>query len=91
MAIRGKSKLPPAGSLVKLKSFSSKLSHVKIESIHPQGPEEAEVLTVDAGAIGLVIGSFRNDNTNTLVPVILVGDFTGWVYNDEWEYFKAGT
>lgn len=88
MARRGRPKLPPIGSLVKLKSFSEKVHSVKVERVDAEKWADLGVSTFEVGTIGIVVGSVLNPHHEEAVPVILVRDFTGWVYNDEWEYAR---
>lgn len=77
--------LPEVGSLVKL--FVSKKLHKKgvknIQIADPNG--ELEVYALE-GTIALVVGEHtRGWLPLEKVPLVMINNFVGWIFNDEWE------
>lgn len=77
--------LPEVGSLVKL--FVSKNLHKKgvknIQIADPNG--ELEVYALE-GTIALVVGEHtRGWLPLEKVPLVMINNFVGWIFNDEWE------
>ena len=77
--------LPEVGSLVKL--FVSKNLHKKgvknIQIVDPNG--ELEVYALE-GTIALVVGEHtRGWLPLEKVPLVMINNFVGWIFNDEWE------
>jgi hypothetical protein len=86
MAKSRKSKVPPLGTLVRLKSHTDVIRSVKVEMTDiPDGGDDDCTATFDTGTLALVVGSIMNPLHEEPVPIILVNNFMGWVYNDEWE------
>ena len=77
--------LPEVGSLVKL--FVSKNLHKKgvknIQIADPNG--ELEVYALE-GTIARVVGEHtRGWLPLEKVPLVMINNFVGWIFNDEWE------
>ena len=77
--------LPEVGSLVKL--FVSKNLHKKgvknIQIVDLNG--ELEVYALE-GTITLVVGEHtRRWRPLEKVPLVMINNFVGWIFNDEWE------
>ena len=77
--------LPKTGSLVKL--FVSKNLHKKgvknIQIVDLNG--ELEVYALE-GTITLVVGEHtRRWRPLEKVPLVMINNFVGWIFNDEWE------
>ena len=77
--------LPEVGSLVKL--FVSKNLHKKgvknIQIADPNGELEVYALEV---TIALVVGEHtRGWLPLEKVPLVMINNFVGWIFNDEWE------
>ena len=81
-----KRKLPAVGSLVKLKTFSEKVDHIKVEAVDSDDmPMESAVRNFEPGTLAVVTGHTMNFTNGERVPVILVDNFHGWIFPDEWE------
>ena len=77
--------LPQIGSLVTLRPYSDTMNYVKVESL----ADEEHVRDFPVGTLALVVGHREHPDDksgDTMVPVVLVEDFQGWVFNDEWKY-----
>lgn len=77
--------LPKTGSLVKL--FISESLHKKgvknVQIADPNG--ELEVYALE-GTIALVVGEhIREWRPLEKVPLVMINNFIGWIFNDEWE------
>ena len=77
--------LPQIGSLVTLRPYSLTMSYVKVESV----ADGDQVRDFPVGTLALVVGHREHPDDksgDTMVPVVLVEGFQGWVFNDEWKY-----
>ena len=86
-------KLPKIGSLVKLKSWSPSMGWVKVESLFQSGQED-EVVCRDfpVGTIALVVDHKSHPDGKEgeiMVPIVLVDNFQGWIFADEWTRLTA--
>ena len=77
--------LPRIGSLVTLRPYSGMLDFVKVESL----VNEDDVRDFPVGTLALVIDHREHPDDksgDTVVPVVLVEGFQGWIFGDEWKY-----
>jgi len=76
--------LPKIGSLVKLRPYVKGMDFVKVESI-----KDESVRDFPPGTIAMVVEHAAHpDDKGRTVPILLVEDFTGWVFDDEWTYLR---
>ncbi len=79
------SNLPRIGSLVTLRPYSPTLDFVKVESL----ANEDDVRDFPIGTLALVVDHREHPDDksgDTMVPVVLVEGFQGWIFSDEWKY-----
>jgi hypothetical protein len=75
-------RLPKIGRLIRLKHYTLTTGVVIIGSC-----DNLREIEVPTSTIALVIGHMnRGDPTNkNFVPVVMVNEFKGWIFDDEWE------
>ena len=87
-------KLPSIGSLVKLKPYHENMSYIKVECLQDKSPPLdvlPETRDFPAGTLAMVVGhvDHPDDKSGEIkVPIILVEDFQGWIFNDEWRRIR---
>ena len=75
-------RLPKIGSLIRLRHYTLMTGVVIIGSC-----DHSREIEVPTSTIALVIGRMnRGDPTDkNFVPVVMVNEFKGWIFDDEWE------
>jgi hypothetical protein len=74
---------PAIGTLVRLKSWN-KEAYIKVASHTPDSEDTYSL--VPSGATVMVVGYHtRAWDRADIVPVVTVGNVTGWIFMDEWE------
>lgn len=77
----------PVGKLVRIKSYG-KAHDVLIGQIDPKDPESDVICAAVPGKIGMIIGTYRREDGNNM-PVILIDNVKGWIFQDEYEVIDA--
>ena len=84
-------KLPSVGALVKLKPYNESMSFIKVESFSTDDGD-GDTRDFPVGTLAMVVGhaDHPDDTSGEIkVPVIVVENFQGWIFNDEWH--RIGT
>ena len=79
-------RLPKVGQLIRINHYSPTRNSLFVSSC--DGKSEIEV---DNGTIALVVGHMvrGEKNHNSLVTVIIVKEFVGWIFDDEWKVIES--
>jgi hypothetical protein len=85
--------LPEVGDLVRLNPWSSTVKYVRVESLDEARDDESLFRDFDDGTLAVVVGYRGDDNTpsGTATPVVMVDDWVGWIFNDEWSLVSRAT
>jgi len=75
-------RLPKIGSLIRLTHYTHTTGNVIISSC-----DNRREIEVPTSTIALVIGRMNRGNATDkkFVPVVMVNEFKGWIFDDEWE------
>ena len=75
-------RLPKIGSLIRLTHYTFTTGSVMIGSC-----DNLREIEVPTSTIALVIGRMNRGNATdkNFVPVIMVNEFKGWIFDDEWK------
>jgi hypothetical protein len=71
--------VPPLGTLVVITSYD-RSGYVKVAAI---GGDDGYACIPD-GSCALVVGAYTRQSSTQNVPIVSVGDATGWIFHDEW-------
>ena len=78
--------LPKIGQLVKLKNFKSGIKGMAIRLGDITDGTGSEPVYSE-GTLALVVSMHQSSSRGT-VPVVMVENHVGWIFNDEWERFE---
>jgi hypothetical protein len=86
-------KLPPVGSLVTLHPYAQSMDFVKVEALVSDETSAEECITRNfpIGTVAMVVEHIGHPDEpgGMQVPVVLVENFKGWIFNDEWKRMPA--
>lgn len=74
----------PVGHLVRIKTYGQS-HHVTVGQINPEDPNTDVVRLLLPGKIGLIVGTYTRPDDGYKMPIIMIDDVTGWIFQDEYE------
>jgi len=78
----------PVGQLVRIKSYGQ-AHHVTIGQLDPDDPSTDVVRLLPPGKIGLIVGTYTRPDDKLRMPIIMIDDVKGWIFQDEYEVIDA--
>lgn len=74
----------PVGQLVRIKSYGQ-AHHVTIGQLDPADPSTDVVRLLTPGKVGLIVGTYTRPDDSMRMPIIMIDDVMGWIFQDEYE------
>jgi len=78
----------PVGQLVRIKAYGQS-HHVTIGQIDPDEPDTDVVCILTPGKIGMIVGTYTRPGDCMRMPIIMIDDVKGWIFQDEYEVIDA--
>ncbi len=74
----------PVGQLVRIKTYGQ-AHHVTIGQLDPEDPSTDVVRLLTPGKVGMIVGTYKRADDGMRMPIIMIDDVMGWIFQDEYE------